>query len=276
MERNLFDRLKNKYNNKINPKTQNTVLHEECQHVNISSEGNNCLDCGVIVQSNHKLWKTNLCETYEDSLNTQRVKKKTRSIHQDIKCLNFNDDIVEKVDNMYNAVCNAKSVNKTTKICRGNSRRGLICACFANVFQQENIPHSLSDLCQLFKIKMTTGLQGMQTIIIYLPKTVTYNSFNPAKSLIHDIMNQIEAPTAQIDSVVELYQYLQNKSTKLKRSRLRSVVCGLIFYWIKTTKKKITLKQFHSIVSLSEITIKKIVTEIETTLLRYGRKKLWI
>jgi transcription initiation factor TFIIIB Brf1 subunit/transcription initiation factor TFIIB len=84
--------------------------------------------------------------------------------------------------------------------------------------------------------------------------------------LVEEIMDKFSATRDQKDEVINLYKRIKNRSSRLNRSRPQSVASSIVFYWICLTKKDITLKEFTSKVSLSELTISKIAKEIANVL----------
>ena len=75
-------------------------------------------------------------------------------------------------------------------------------------------------------------------------------------------MDKFSATPEQKLEVINLYNQIKNKSSRLNRSRPQSVGAGIVYYWICSKKKDITLKQFTKKVSLSELTVNKIAKEI--------------
>ena len=75
-------------------------------------------------------------------------------------------------------------------------------------------------------------------------------------------MNKFEAPTDQINEVIELYKRVKNRSSVLNRSRPQSVASGLVRYYILLKGKDISMKDFRQKVHLSELTIERIAKEI--------------
>jgi len=75
-------------------------------------------------------------------------------------------------------------------------------------------------------------------------------------------MQKFSATPEQKQEVIELYEKIKNKSSRLNRSRPQSVASGLVFYWIGKRGKEISLKDFSQKVVLSELTVNKISKEI--------------
>jgi len=79
-------------------------------------------------------------------------------------------------------------------------------------------------------------------------------------------MLKFEANDEMIEEVNALYKKINNRSSKLNRSRPQSVAAALTFYWICTKNRKITIKDFSKKVELSELTISKNAKEIANIL----------
>ena len=85
-------------------------------------------------------------------------------------------------------------------------------------------------------------------------------------NLIEDIMNKFSATPEQKLEVINLYSQIHNKSSKINRSRPRSVAAGLIYYWMELNNKNILLKDFIQFVKLSELTVDRLAKEIKDIL----------
>ena len=77
-----------------------------------------------------------------------------------------------------------------------------------------------------------------------------------------EIMEKFQAKEEHIQEVVDIYEKIKNKSSKINRSRPLSISASIIYYWIRKTKRDITLKEFSSKISLSDLTITKLSKEI--------------
>ena len=84
--------------------------------------------------------------------------------------------------------------------------------------------------------------------------------------LITDIMAKFDASQDQIDEGIDIYRKIQNKSSILNRSRPQSVAAGIVRYYILINSKDISMTDFRAKVKLSELTINRIVKEIEKLL----------
>ena len=79
-------------------------------------------------------------------------------------------------------------------------------------------------------------------------------------------MDKFRATDAQKNEVIEIYNKIKNKSSKINRSRPQSISAGITYYWVSTKNIDISLKDFAKKVELSELTISKIAKEIAEVL----------
>jgi transcription initiation factor TFIIIB Brf1 subunit/transcription initiation factor TFIIB len=85
-------------------------------------------------------------------------------------------------------------------------------------------------------------------------------------NLIKEIVEKFDGTEDQIKQISEIYEKIKDKSEKLNKSRPQSVASAIVYYWILKNKKNITCKEFAEKVDLSELTINKIIKEIENIL----------
>ena len=83
---------------------------------------------------------------------------------------------------------------------------------------------------------------------------------------IMEIMDKFYATAEQKEEVLELYKCIENKSSLLNRSRPQSVASGIVRYYILQKGKDVPIAVFKAKVNLSELTINRIVKEIERIL----------
>ena len=85
--------------------------------------------------------------------------------------------------------------------------------------------------------------------------------------LIHEIIDlSFVASDRDKIHIIELYKLIQNKSSILNRARPKSVASGLIYYYILERNKSINLKTFCKKIKLSELTVNKMLKEIQNIL----------
>ena len=76
-------------------------------------------------------------------------------------------------------------------------------------------------------------------------------------------MEDLNATDAQIDEIKSIYKYLCGKSSLLNRSRPQSFATGLAKYYIMKKNPNFLFEVKYN-VKLSNLTLKRIVNEIET------------
>lgn len=254
----------------LNISPTSSILSEEgpCIHTNITIEkgSNICMDCGEEI---------NIRITYDrewryygqgdgkgggDPNRVQARRSEERSIYKDVENLGFSESIVSKANKIYAQVTDGK-------IFRGNSRKSIVFACIFHSYKLSGKPQSHERLLKIFKLNRKSGLKGLKHVNLFAPKCSNIRTtYITPVDLVVEIMEQFSATDDQKKEVVELYESIKNKSSKLNRSRPQSVAAGLTFYWICKKNKEITLKEFTKKVSLSELTINKIAKEIAEVL----------
>ena len=235
-----------------------------CLHVNINSEKgvNVCIDCGEEItkqMNNTKEWRYYGQSDTRHSSDPNRVqirKSEERNIYKDVENMGFSDKIISEANKIYFQVTQGQ-------IFRGNSRKSIVFACIFHAYKLSGKPQSHEKLIHVFNLNRKTGLKGLKHVNLYAPKCSTIRTtYITPINLVEEIMEKFSATQEQKIEVVNLYNQIKNKSSRLNRSRPQSVGAGLVYYWICSKKIAITLKQFTKKVALSELTINKIAKEI--------------
>lgn len=157
------------------------------------------------------------------------------------------------------------AITNTAKTYQGNSRKSIIFACVFHAFKILGQPRCCDYLINLFQISTRSALKGLKHVNKYAPKSSPLRtSYITPENLVEDIMDKIKATSEQKKEVVDLYNRISNRSSKLNRSRPKSVASGLTYYWIMKKQKNITLKEFTKKVKLSDLTVSKIASEISS------------
>jgi len=225
-----------------------------------------CTDCGeeITKKIQHtKEWRYYGQADSRHSSDPNRVqirKSEERTIYKDVENMGFSDKIVSEANKIYFQVTQGQ-------IFRGNSRKSIVFACIFHSYKLSGKPQSHEKLIDVFNLNRKTGLKGLKHVNLYAPKNSSIRTtYITPINLVEEIMDKFNATPEQKIEVTKLYNQIKNKSSRLNRSRPQSVSSGLIYYWICTQKKGITLKQFTKKVSLSELTVNKIAKEIADVL----------
>ena len=259
----LFNEILDPFENK----QSESISKKICNHTNTIDEKDMilCVDCGEEILKNMNYDKESRYYGNSDTKNAsdpsrvQARKNDERNIYKDVENMGFSDKIVNVANDIYTQVTNGQ-------IKRGNSRKAIVFACIFQSFKLSGNPQTHDKLIRIFDLNRKTGLQGLKHVALNAPKTSTIHTTHiTPEHLVKDIMEKFQASTEQINEVIELYNKIKNKDTKLNRARPQSVAAGLTYYWIVLNKKDISLKKFTKRVSLSELTIgkmAKIISEI--------------
>ena len=255
--------------NKINQNNDKKIINNNCKHNNINLENgvNICTDCGIEINiniKNNKEWRYygSSDTKYSSDPNRCHIRKEfERSIYKDVDKMGFSNKIVNEANKIYNSVTNGK-------IYRGNSRKSIIFACIFHAYKLNGNPQNCEQLIKIFNLEKKIGLKGLKHVNLHAPKNSKVRITPPMspENLIEYIMNKFNATDSQKQDVLVLYTKIKNKSSILNRSRPQSVASGLVRYYINLTGKDISMEVFKEKVNLSELTINRIVKEIEKIL----------
>lgn len=238
---------------------------EECMHTDVVTEMSIkiCTKCGYEIEKElnyDKEWRyyPNKEKSQNDTTRCHIRKSNVKTIHKDLENLGFNTKIINTANKMYQTVTGGK-------IYRGNSRRGIIFACVFNAFKIHNNPQTCENLLRIFNLKRKLGMKGLKYIHLNIEKDMQVQNIRITPChIISDMMQKfITSEPKQVEEVYKIYEHVKNKSSILNRSRPNSTAAGIIYYYILKHNKPITLKQFSKEIELSELTIKKIVKQID-------------
>lgn len=236
----------------------------ECVHENTIEENSItlCIQCGEELDKNidnNKEWRyygTNDNRHSRDPTRVIQRRTDERSIYKDVENMDFSEKVVNYANKLYLQVSKGQ-------IFRGNSRKSLVFACIFHAYKMIGQPQTHESLIKVFNLTRKTGLKGLKFVNLNALKTTDLRTTISTIDIINDIMNKFSAQPHQKEEVYEIYNSIKNKSSKLNRSRPQSVASGVVYHWILIKNKDITLHDFAQKVELSELTITKIMEEIE-------------
>ena len=255
----------------INDDTQNKKISNVndistvCLHKNKNIEQGSiiCIDCGIIIK--------NKCSTYDKewryygdndtrrNSNPSRVNKRQkneRNIKKDIKEMGFPDDIIQEATKIYLECTDGQ-------IYRGKSRKSIVFGSIYYAYKKLGKPKSHDSLIRIFDLTRKIALKGLKHISLNTKKTTKINkTYITPIYLIEDIMKKFTKNKKHIKSVIDMYNEIKNRSSKLNRARPQSVSSGLIYYWIKKNNIDIDITQFIQQCNLSQLTVIKMTKEI--------------
>jgi transcription initiation factor TFIIIB Brf1 subunit/transcription initiation factor TFIIB len=264
----LFEQALANYNQNKHSIEDPFEPNESCTHsIIISDRGAiKCVDCGEEVDKDltyDREWRWYGGFDNRNSSDPNRVqprKSGIRNIDDDVKNMGFGDKIVSEADKIYSDVTKKE-------IYRGNFRKAIIFACIFQAYKMVQDPQSHEKLISIFGLNRKTSLRGLKFVSQHAAKNAKFRTIHISPiNLVEEIMDRFSATAIQKAEVIKLYNRIVNRSSKLNRSRPQSIAEGLTFYWICSKNKNISIKEFTTKVSLSEITIGKIAREIASIL----------
>lgn len=234
---------------------------DACTHANwlVDSANRVCEDCGVVIKEDRGMEAhTVKYNTDPKRCHARRIEEK--GIYRDVDKMGFSDKIISIANTLYEQVT-------AGRIYRGNSRKGIVFACIFHAYKLNQNPQSCEQLIEIFGIERKVGLKGLKFVSLNSPKDSKFREFQiRTEDIICEIMDKFNADDAQKKEAIAVYARVKNRSSLLNRSRPQSVASGIVRYYINQNNKDIHMDFFKSRVRLSELTIARIVVEIENLL----------
>jgi len=232
---------------------------EDCAHVNWSMESFNkiCEDCGIVIMKEDDSELNPAVKYNTDPKRCHARRNEEKGIYKDVEKLGFSDKIVSIANAMYEQITQGK-------IFRGNSRKGIIFACIFHAYKINQNPQSCEQLIEIFGIEKKIGLKGLKFVNLNAPKDSKFRDYQiSTEDIIREIMDKFNGNDTQKEEAIGIFHKIHNRSSLLNRSRPQSVASGIVRYYILQKNKDISMDFFKSRVKLSELTITRIVNEIQ-------------
>ena len=240
----------------------NAIFSCEHTHIVLEHGASLCVDCGIEIQRKltyEKEWKYYGMNDTKHSTDPNRCyirKNKDRSIYVDIENMNISKHIKDKANDIYLQVCGEK-------VHRGAYRRAIVFASIFHAYKLASNPQSCESLIEIFKIKRKDALKGLKFISENAPVDSPLRTmYITPQDLIREFMKNLNASIEDTDKVICIYKSLYGKSSMLNRSRPQSTASGCIWFYMKISKRQMSIKDFVKIVNLSELTVNKVYKEI--------------
>lgn len=254
---------------KLLKETQDSSIDEklveednECKHDNyITHHGSIlCSDCGMEVNQTiyDKDWKYYGINDvkYSSDPNSCYIRKDSeKTIYGDLENMDISQHIQDIGNTIYMQACNG--------LHRGGFRKSIIFAAIFHAYKIDNKPQSCGKLIKIFDIARRDASRGMKFINENTPKNSPLrNIYITPEHMINEYLQSFSVSEDKQQEILDLYNYVKNRSSILNRSRPQSVASGVIWYWIKLHKRNISIKDFTKRVGLSELTVNKNAKEI--------------
>jgi transcription initiation factor TFIIB len=214
-----------------------------------------------------------ISKQYSKDPNMFQVKR-----YQEWTSMTYKERSVYKIFNELTTICKknnipskieteAKSLYKiitTTKITRGNNRKGIIASCLYFACKNCNVARSQKEIAKMFYIKipvMTKGCKLFQEIIQLSNKKTRCSE---SKSIVPDdfidrFCNRLDLSEKQTNDIKSFHK----KFKIISDVRPDSYACGLIMLYGKLNDIDITKCKLSDISNISEVTINKCYKKIE-------------
>ncbi len=234
-----------------------------CNHSNVLFQKGStlCGDCGIEVaqegEDDDKHWEYYGIIDIKNSSDRCYIKKtKDKTIYQDLVNMNISDHIKDIANDIYIEVCKGKTH-------RGARRRSIVFASIFHSYKISNNPQSCESLIKIFKIKRKDALKGLKFINANAVKDSPIRTvYITPEDLIRGFLTKFQVSDDKRDEIIDIYNFVKDKSVILNRSRPQSVASGIIYYWIRLNDRHISIKDFTKKVDLSELTVSKMAKEI--------------
>lgn len=242
---------------------------DTCRHVSTCIDSNIvvCTDCGCeidSVQTFDQEWRN--YQNGSRSNPTRCVARKTTDlvIMKDLEKMDLGKHIVSIANDMYVKVTKGK-------IKRGkSSRQAIIAACLFHAYKQNGTPKSCDMMRTIMKdtnLDKSDFLHGIKQVALNLDKSMNvHNTYITPVDIIGEFMALMNSTKTQLQEVVKLYNSISSKTRMFRESRPQSVAAGVVYKYISREKNSMSIKIFSKKVGISELTINKIISEINRVL----------
>jgi transcription initiation factor TFIIIB Brf1 subunit/transcription initiation factor TFIIB len=234
-----------------------------CQHSEIVEHNGIeiCIECGeqmsdyFSVDKDWTYYGSNDNRHSSDPSRCQYRRIPDKGIEKELEKMNFPIEICKQANLLYLKVTNGE-------IKRSNLRKGIMFACIFNAYKDIGNPQIPEELQTKFNIDRKNMSKGLTYFHMRNP-TKKNSAYISVQHFIPKIMEKFNAKKEHIDTVLKMYEIIKNSSSIFIRSNPQSVSSSLVYYYLKKMDPDIPVGQFSKIVNLSEITILRIISEIE-------------
>jgi len=234
-----------------------------CSHIETTLHNgvNICVDCGEQINefySNDKEWRyygESDNRYSSDPARCQFRKNPDKGIKKELEKMGFSVEISNIADQLYLKVTNGD-------IKRSNLRKGIMFACVFNACKEKGDPQIPEELQKKFQIDRKNMSKGLTYYHMRCPNR-NNSTYITVEHFIPKVMEKFNAKQHHIEVVLKLYEVVKNSSSILIRSNPQSVSSSLVYYYLKKLDPEISINQYSKVVGLSEITILRIINEIE-------------
>jgi transcription initiation factor TFIIIB Brf1 subunit/transcription initiation factor TFIIB len=238
---------------------------QKCKHESIITDSGVqiCEHCGLELNAREDEdtddWKYYGINDSSNSVDPGRCyirKAKEKVIYQDVEHLNISNYIKDIANNIYIEACKSR-------LRRGVARKGIVFACVFNAYKIDNNPQSYPVMVQTFGISSKSAHSGLKFINQNSPRnSVVRHTYITPEHIIKEFLRKFEVSQDKCEEMIQVYNFVKNKSTLLNGSKPQSVASGIIWYWLRFNGKNVSIKEFVNKVHLSELTVTRNAKEI--------------
>lgn len=220
-----------------------------------------CVECGEQISdyfSVDKDWTYYGCNDNRHSSDPSRCQYRRipdKGIEKELEKMGFPIEICKQSNQLYLKVTKGE-------IKRSNLRKGIMFACVFNAYKDMDNPQIPEVLQTKFSIDRKNMSKGLTYFHMRSPSKKT-NTYISVQHYIPNIMSKFNAKKEHIDTVLQMYEIIKDSKSIFTTSNPQSVSSSLVYYYLRKLDPDIPISQFSKIVKLSEITILRIISEIE-------------
>lgn len=158
------------------------------------------------------------------------------------------------------------------KISRGNVRKGLIACCIMYACKQCNVSRSVKEISAITGVEVSTINRAEKKFEIIMSKIVPTNNHKTTdvSDLITRFVNCANIATKEfhvVKNIQVLYEHLKDEPELIGKTP-HAITAGLVCYHLQTIKMKFDKKQLAQTFDISNVTLNKIVSQLNDIILR--------
>uniref|UniRef100_A0A6C0LZR8 Transcription factor TFIIB cyclin-like domain-containing protein n=1 Tax=viral metagenome TaxID=1070528 RepID=A0A6C0LZR8_9ZZZZ len=230
----------------------------ECEHIETTfiDGADVCMDCGLCIDAP-------VSKSVEQNREPSRCHKQRgeqRTLYDVIKDKNVPKAIAETANTRYVHIVK-------DQIYRGDRRKAIVVACIYYAYLDHGEPRPIDYFESWFKLKKKRVSEGTTVYCQYFPEV--RNLCVNENDLMRTFMTCVGVGEEHYAKLLELSEYLANRSELLNSSKPQSVAAAILYVYLALHPdymKRLNMdkKRFSAHVKCSDITITKLATEISS------------
>jgi transcription initiation factor TFIIIB Brf1 subunit/transcription initiation factor TFIIB len=246
-----------------------------CVHTRYSTVNNVrvCDDCGeelckeLSLQPEWRFYGSNDTKYSSDPSRCCIRKSEEKNIYSDLKAYDISQEIKDKANEYYLVVTDGE-------IHRGAYRKSIIYACIFNALKElgtPEFPDKLSKQFGLTRKQLCKGITKFSTGMVNYKKKMNITNKTAPKYIsplefIPKIMSKFSKDQIHVTRITQIYETAKLRAKWVGRSNPQSIVCGLVYYYLRMMGTKINISEFATIMGISELLVMRISKMLNETL----------